>query len=200
VAGRQVVGGRIARFLVLDTNVLVSGLGWGGHPAQLLDAALEGHLTLVTSPALLEEVWRVLRYPRLTPHLAVEPYELLRLIVGASVVVAPSRTITVAPDPDFETVELCPFAGLLVSWPPVARVKTTTYIDERLRRAAKAAAVRSGLKEYEVYEQALRKYLGWDVLDKLLASHSDLSEDEAMRIALEEVHQTRAQRAATREA
>jgi putative PIN family toxin of toxin-antitoxin system len=99
VAGRQVVGGRIARFLVLDTNVLVSGLGWRSHPAQVLDAALEGLFTLVTSPALLEEVWRVLRYPRLAAHLKVQPYELLRLIVGASVVVAPSRTITVAPDP-----------------------------------------------------------------------------------------------------
>jgi Arc/MetJ family transcription regulator len=82
----------------------------------------------------------------------------------------------------------------------MARVKTTTYIDERLRRAAKEAALRSGIKEYEVYEEALRKYLGWDILDELLASHSDLSEVEAMRIALEEVHQARAERAAARDA
>jgi Arc/MetJ family transcription regulator len=80
----------------------------------------------------------------------------------------------------------------------VARVKTTTYIDERLRRGAKQAAIRSGLKEYEVYEEALRRYLGWDILDDLLARQSDLSEDEAMRIALEEVRQVRAERAASR--
>ena len=82
----------------------------------------------------------------------------------------------------------CWYAGL------VPRVKTTTYIDEKLRRAAKEAAIRSGLKEYEVYEEALRKYLGWDALDDLLARHSDLTEEEAMRIALEEVRQVRATR------
>ena len=76
------------------------------------------------------------------------------------------------------------------------RVKTTTYIDEKLRRAAKEAAIRSGLKEYEVYEEALRKYLGWDVLDELLARNSDLTEEDARRIALEEVRQVREARRA----
>ena len=80
----------------------------------------------------------------------------------------------------------------------MARQKTTTYIDERLRRAAKVAAIRSGLKEYEVYEEALRMYLGWDQLDALLDRHSDLTEEEATRIAIEEVHQVRAERAKRR--
>jgi Arc/MetJ family transcription regulator len=77
-------------------------------------------------------------------------------------------------------------------------VKTTTYIDEKLRRAAKQAAVRSGVKEYEVYEDALRKYLGWEILEELLARHSDLSEEDAMRIAVEEVHAARSTRARPR--
>lgn len=77
----------------------------------------------------------------------------------------------------------------------MARVKTTTYIDERLRRAAKSAAVREGIKEYELFEEALRRYLGWDVLDALLARSSDLTEEEAMRIAVEAVHATREDRA-----
>lgn len=80
----------------------------------------------------------------------------------------------------------------------MARLKTTTYIDERLRRAAKVAAIRSGLKEYEVYEEALRMYLGWDQLDALLDRHSDLTEEEATRIAIEEVPQVRAERAKRR--
>jgi len=50
------------------------------------------------------------------------------------------------------------------------------YIDEKLRRAAKEAAIRAGVKEYEVYEDALRKYFGWDALAEMLARHSDLSE------------------------
>ena len=77
----------------------------------------------------------------------------------------------------------------------MARVKTTTYIDARLRRAAKTVAAREGIKEYEVYEEALRRYLGWDILDELLARSSDLTEEEAMRIAVEEVHATREERA-----
>lgn len=41
--------------VVLDSNVIVSGLGWSGAPASILDAALDGRLVLVTSPPLLAE-------------------------------------------------------------------------------------------------------------------------------------------------
>ena len=50
---------------VLDTNTIVSGFGWGGPPAAVLDAALDGRFELVTSPALLDELHRVLSYPKL---------------------------------------------------------------------------------------------------------------------------------------
>lgn len=50
---------------VLDTNVLVSGLGWPGPPATILDAASDGRLVLVTSAPLLAELRRVLAYPKL---------------------------------------------------------------------------------------------------------------------------------------
>ncbi len=79
------------------------------------------------------------------------------------------------------------------------RVKTTVYIDERLRRAAKQAAVRSGVHEYEVFESALKKYLGWDILDELWARDSDLTEDEAMRLAYDELHAHRAEQQAREE-
>lgn len=88
----------------------------------------------------------------------------------------------------------CGIAGKLAR---MTRVKTTTYIDERLRRAAKTAAARSGIKEYELYEEALRRYLGWDILETLLARSSDLTEEEAMRIAVDEVHAAREARART---
>lgn len=44
---------------VVDTNVLVSGLGWRGPPATVVDAALRGSIQLVTSQALLDELLRV---------------------------------------------------------------------------------------------------------------------------------------------
>lgn len=74
----------------------------------------------------------------------------------------------------------------------VARVKTTVYIEERLRRAAKQAALTSGVHEYQVFEEALKRYLGWDILDDLWARHPDLTEDEAMRLAYDELRAYRA--------
>lgn len=44
------------RRLVLDTNVLVSAYGFGGKPADLMRAIIEGEFELVTSPALLTEL------------------------------------------------------------------------------------------------------------------------------------------------
>ena len=45
---------------VLDTNVVVSAVIWGGMPYRLLQAATDGDLELYTSPALLAELRSVL--------------------------------------------------------------------------------------------------------------------------------------------
>lgn len=46
--------------LVLDTNVVVSALVWGGVPYKLIEAAVAGDIELVTSPALQAELQPVL--------------------------------------------------------------------------------------------------------------------------------------------
>ena len=51
--------------IVADTNVLVSGIGWRGSSARILDAVSDGLLQLVQSRELLEELGRVLAYPKL---------------------------------------------------------------------------------------------------------------------------------------
>ncbi len=82
---------------VLDTNVIVSGLGWPGPPATILDAASDGRLVLVTSAPLLAELRRVLAYPKLAKviHGAVQ---LADLVAASSVVVTPSRVLAVVSD------------------------------------------------------------------------------------------------------
>ncbi|MCM0606841.1 MAG: putative toxin-antitoxin system toxin component, PIN family [Xanthomonadaceae bacterium] len=45
---------------VIDTNIVVSGLLFGGVPLKLLKAAIGGHFIYVTSPVLIEEAERVL--------------------------------------------------------------------------------------------------------------------------------------------
>lgn len=50
---------------VLDTNVIVSGLLWGGPPGELLDVWVpRGNLRICTSPPLINEVHRVLDDPK----------------------------------------------------------------------------------------------------------------------------------------
>jgi putative PIN family toxin of toxin-antitoxin system len=56
--------------LVLDTNVVVSALVWGGVPYTLIEAAAAGDIELVTSPALLVELRDVLGREHLASRLA----------------------------------------------------------------------------------------------------------------------------------
>jgi putative PIN family toxin of toxin-antitoxin system len=46
--------------VVLDTNVLVSALHFGGRPRRLLDDVLRGHHRMVLGPAILGELEAVL--------------------------------------------------------------------------------------------------------------------------------------------
>lgn len=46
--------------LVIDTNVMLSGLLWRGAPHRLMEQAHSGAVSLVSSPALLEELGDVL--------------------------------------------------------------------------------------------------------------------------------------------
>lgn len=45
----------------LDTNVLVSGIFWKGVPGRILDAWVEKHFELLTSPSILVEYQRVMK-------------------------------------------------------------------------------------------------------------------------------------------
>lgn len=60
--------------LVVDTNVLVSGLiSPDGPPARILTAVRQGHCGLVMSVQMMDELLRVLEYPRLQRYLSRVP-------------------------------------------------------------------------------------------------------------------------------
>lgn len=46
--------------VLLDTNILISAIAYGGKPAQLLYYVLEEKITAITSPVLLSELKEVL--------------------------------------------------------------------------------------------------------------------------------------------
>jgi predicted transcriptional regulator len=75
----------------------------------------------------------------------------------------------------------------------MARRKTTVYLDEELLRATKVVAARTDRREYEIFEEALRDYLGITSIEAI-RRRSDLTEDEAMELAVAEVHAVRSER------
>lgn len=72
----------------------------------------------------------------------------------------------------------------------MTKVRTTLTIDEDVLRAVKVRGARTGKGDSEVIEQALRRELGLDLLDRLWQSN-DLSEEEASVLAVEAQHKTR---------
>jgi hypothetical protein len=75
--------------------------------------------------------------------------------------------------------------------------KVTLYLDEGVLRAARVQAARADKRDSEVVEEALRAYLGFDVVERIWAG-SELTEDEAMGLAVAETHAARAERRAAR--
>jgi hypothetical protein len=72
----------------------------------------------------------------------------------------------------------------------MAKVRTTLTIDADVLRAVKVRAARTGRGDSEVIEEALRRELGFDVLDRIWA-RNDMEEGEATALAVEAQHQTR---------
>ncbi len=72
----------------------------------------------------------------------------------------------------------------------MAKKKVTVYVEEDVLRAARVAAARAGTRDSEVVEAALRRYLGFELLDRIWA-RSDLDERRAMALADEAKHATR---------
>jgi putative PIN family toxin of toxin-antitoxin system len=90
--------------VVLDTNVLVSAtLIRNGNEDRILHAWRRRAFDLVFSPAMLEEVGRVLTYEKLRKHRWLsddEVVELLEALASQSVMVPGTTAITASRDPE----------------------------------------------------------------------------------------------------
>ena len=72
----------------------------------------------------------------------------------------------------------------------MAKARTTVTLDERVLRAVRIKAARTGRRDSDVIEEALRRDLGLDLLDRIWET-ADLEEDEALRLAVEAQHESR---------
>jgi hypothetical protein len=70
------------------------------------------------------------------------------------------------------------------------KLRTTVTIDERVMRAVRVKAARTGRRDSDVIEEALRRDLGFDLLERIW-KRAELDEDAAMRLAVEAQHEAR---------
>jgi putative PIN family toxin of toxin-antitoxin system len=88
--------------VVLDANVYISALlSKRGVPKQIIDLWREEAFELLISEAILEEVARVLRYPRMAElHKLSQPEqeEFLALLRDEARLIKPKRRLSVSPD------------------------------------------------------------------------------------------------------
>lgn len=101
--------------IVIDTNVLLSGLLWHGTPHTLLHHVRSGAVDLVMSHALLDELADVLARKKFASMLARTtrtPEAILREMQALiEVVVAPPLPLPVCRDPNDDAVLACALAG-----------------------------------------------------------------------------------------
>jgi Ribbon-helix-helix protein, copG family len=76
----------------------------------------------------------------------------------------------------------------------VAKVRTTLTVDDEVLRWVKIRAARTGKGESEVIEEALRRDLGLDLLERLWERNNALGEEESIALAVEAQHKTRQRR------
>ena len=75
----------------------------------------------------------------------------------------------------------------------MARTKTTVYLEPEVLRATRIRAARTGKRDSQVVEDALREFLGLSVVDEIRAK-ADLDERTALNLAYGELHALRRER------
>ena len=102
--------------LVLDTNVVASGLLWSGAPAQLLDAAQRGEVDLFSSRASVAELAGILERAKFARAVAATGLGVSGLVQGyleLVVLVQPDRVpAVIKADPADDSVLACAVTAL----------------------------------------------------------------------------------------
>lgn len=93
--------------LVLDTNVVLSALLWGGKPRLLLEAAREDRVELFTSTPLLAELTDILSRRKFEDKIAASMLTVDDIVDGyaaLTTIVRPGPIARIALDPDDDAV------------------------------------------------------------------------------------------------
>ncbi len=83
---------------------------------------------------------------------------------------------------------------MMVQSDPMAKVKTTMYVDQDVLREIRVAAARRGRPVSELIDDALRESTLIGLLERVWARNADLSEADAMELANSELRAMRVER------
>lgn len=129
--------------VVLDSNVVISGVLFGGNPRRVIELALDGTIEVFTSADLLDEIREVLQRPKF----GFSPAQLLSLVAELcevfAVVHPDIRVRVVTADPEDDRVLECALAAkaqvivsgdehllALVQWKGVRVLSPATFVEE----------------------------------------------------------------------
>jgi gamma-glutamyl:cysteine ligase YbdK (ATP-grasp superfamily) len=77
------------------------------------------------------------------------------------------------------------------------KTRTTLTVDEDLLRTVRIRAARTGKRDSQVIEEALRRDFGLDTLEEIWAKVRPVSEEEGMKLAVAEQHAMREEQRAS---
>jgi uncharacterized protein len=98
--------------LVLDTNTLISAMGWKGKQRHILDTCISGKHELIESIELISEFVRVMKDKKFGFLSGSEKQEFLVSLISVCEIVQPSQKINeLAQDPSDNIVLECAVAG-----------------------------------------------------------------------------------------
>lgn len=95
--------------VTLDTNILISGIGFGGKPREILRLILEDKIEAITSPLLLAEFEDVInkKFPKLAYSLSL----ISKQVQDKFKIVNPKKSILVSRDEDDNRVLEAAYEG-----------------------------------------------------------------------------------------
>ncbi len=97
--------------VVFDTNVLISALGWDAKPEACLERVFEGRVEGFISPDMLDELRRVMEYPRFE-FSEEETQSFVEIVLASFHVVEPGVGLEVVEDdPDDDAILECAVAS-----------------------------------------------------------------------------------------
>jgi putative PIN family toxin of toxin-antitoxin system len=100
--------------IVLDTNIVISGLLWQGPSHRIIKAAIKGEVTLYASLPLLAELQDVLARPKFAPRLQAANVTAAILLADYENLVTLIEPAVIPPtsaDPDDDAVLACALAA-----------------------------------------------------------------------------------------